>query len=775
MSKKNTPSRTSSARKTSSAKNKRVSKTKRALSHSDDSLNEVSILQRFFDDAELGICIANTDNRLVSWNRALQKMLGYTKRELYKLTTEDLTHPDDYAHEVEAYRKQIIDKKSNSYRIEKRLKRKNGKYFWASVTASVVRAANGSVKYGVGIIENISERKETEALLLESEERFRLVSEMISDYAYSYRVNKDQSITREWVTDAATRITGYSLRELLHTNTWLTAVHPDDAALSDKKLKEALNGNPVEYELRIITKEGNLRWVRDYAFPIWDAKQKRVVQLYGAVTDITVQKIAQEVLAKSEVKFRQLFEFAPIGISVVDDKGKFLEVNRALCKFLGYSREELLTMSVADVSHPDDMLKNIQAYRNLKEKTAIYIMLDKRYITKDGRHVVGELHLQSLETPASEKPLFIGQIIDITDYQKAKAELEARERRFRLLIQNASDITAIADAHGRLTYISPSVELLLGYSPELLIGKSIFNRIHPDDVEKAHSAFQTILNEVHSLRVECRYQHKSGAWKSFEANLTRQLDEPTIQGIVFNARDITERKQIEQQLLQAQKMEALGTLAGGVAHDFNNIMASILVATQLVKEKPDHVRTRERMEMIERAVKRGKGVVNHLLYFARDKKPEAKRVDCTVVVAQITEMLEHSFPKEIQIFNQMHEPVIVLGDADQLYQVFLNVAINARDAMPNGGTLTFSSEICLDEPTHLKMIAIHVTDTGTGISEEVLERMFEPFFTTKEVGKGTGLGLAIVHSIIKSHNGGIDVKSKVGEGTRFSFYLPAVE
>jgi PAS domain S-box-containing protein len=573
-------------------------------------IDELSFLRRFFDDAGLGICIVSLDNQLATWNRALQKMLGYTKQELYKLTTQDLTHPDDYALETEAYRKHILNQKSNSYRIEKRLKRKKGDYFWASVTASVVRDAEGGVKYGIGIIEDITERKETEARLLESEERFRLVSEMISDYAYSYRVHEDKRIEREWITDAATRITGYPLQELLYANTWLTVVHHHDIALSKKKLEEVLDGNPVEYELRILTKEGDVRWVRDYAFPIWDKKQKRVVQIYGAVADVTAQKTAQEVLARSEARFRQLFELAPIGVAVVDFTGKFLEVNPALCKFLGYSREELLTMSAADVSEPEDMLKNSLAYQDLMDGKATYTTLDKRYTTKEGRHVVGELHLQAIATPAGEKQRFIGQLIDITDYQKAKTELEKRERRFRLLIQNASDITAIADIQGRLTYVSPSAELLLGNSPESLIGKSIFNRIHPDDAEKARLAFETIVNEAYSIRVECRYQHKNGSWKFFEANLTRQLDEPTIQGVVFNVRDITERKQIEQQLLQAQKMEAIGTLAGGVAHDFNNIMASILVATQLVKEKPDHVRTRERMEMIERAVKRGKGVVD---------------------------------------------------------------------------------------------------------------------------------------------------------------------
>ncbi len=868
-------------------------------------LQQIGFLSHFFDDAKIGFCVESHENKLLAYNDALAKMLGYSRRELKTFTTQDLTHPDDYEREIEIYRTQIVDKKRNSYRIEKRIKRKDGSYFWASVTASLVRDKKGNVQYGVGIIEDITERKTTEARLSESEERFRIVSEMVSDYAYSYRVNEDSSVEREWTTDAATRITGYSPEELLHQNTWLKAVHPDDVALSTAKLQEVLSGKPVEYELRIITKSGELRWVRDYAFPIWDSKRKHVVQIYGAVADVTEQKRYEERLresqtfiqrildvsphfvsvqelktasvlfanracldfcgltaeelknkrleffietlhpddraqyanyleawreagdefifesearvknaqgeyrwlqirdtvfkrdsegnvelilrmgvdvterkeaetrvAQSEARFRQLFELAPIGVGIVEYGGKFLEANPALCKFFGYSREELLAMNVADVSHPDDMPSNLQAYHDLSQGERDYVVFNKRYKTKDGREVVGELHLRLFDKPEGKPPRFIGQLIDITDYQRAKRQLEESERRFRLLVQNSSDITAIVNAQGKITYISPSVESGLGFPPESLIGRDVFIGVHPDDMPKCRAALAALISEASELRLEYRRRNKQGEWRAFEVVLNRQLDEPTIRSIIVNARDITERKQIERQLLQSQKMEAIGTLAGGMAHDFNNIMASILVATQLVKQNPEHERTRERMEMIERAVKRGKGIVEQLLYFSREKSLEMKRVDCALVVEQVIEMIAHSFPKSIAIEHHLQARHMILGDVDQLYQVFLNIAINARDAMPNGGTLAFQSETCYDEVTNAQLIAIHITDTGTGISDEVMKRMFEPFFTTKEVGKGTGLGLAIVHGVMKAHKGRIEVKTKLGEGTTFSFFFP---
>jgi PAS domain S-box-containing protein len=733
---------------------------------------DVEALYRFFEHSNIGLCVVNRQNQIIEYNDALIKLLGYSGEELESLSNTDLTHPDDLEAEIALYRQKIEREQDNSYTIEKRIKRKDGTYIWAKVTASHIRDKKGHLQYGVGIIEDITERKETEARLLESEERFRIVSEMVSDYAYSYRVNEDGSLVREWITDAATRITGYSIQELLNRDTWLTAVHPSDVTLSKAKLNEVLNGKPVEYELRIITKDGNLRWVRDYAFPIKDSYNQRVVRIYGAVTDITEQKKSQEELSRSEARFRQLFELSPIGIGIVEYGGKFIEVNPALCKLFGYTRDELLQMSAADISDPDDMKANLRAYDVLLIDEIDYTILNKRYITKDGRKIVAELHLRALKTDSGNTPLFMGQLIDITDYQHTKEKLEESERRFRLLIQNSSDVTAVINQQGIITYISPSIEAALGYKPEELIGRDVFRGIHPNDMAKSREAHEKILNDVQRLQFECCRRHRDGSWRYFEVMMNRQLDEPTIRGIVLNIRDITERKQIQQQLLQSQKMEAIGALAGGMAHDFNNIMTSVLVAAQLLKAKPDPDKNINRIEKIERAVQRGKGIVEKLLFFARNKKSEMTLLDCSAVIEQVIDIIEHSFPKQIQIEKHLIKPLNILGDVDHLYQVFLNIAINARDAMTDGGTLSFQAEHFYDSSKKQSFAVVHITDTGTGIPDEVKERMFEPFFTTKEVGKGTGLGLAIVHGIMKEHRGAIQVESKVGKGTRFSLYFP---
>jgi|GEM_PF-4980448 len=763
------PSKQKSSQKTTRTK---TPKNKNASPRRAQFRLDVEALYRFFEHSNIGLCVVNRQNQIIEYNDALIKLLGYSGEELESLSNADLTHPDDLAAEIALYRQKIEREQSNAYTVEKRIKRKDGTYIWAKVTASHIRDKKGNLQYGVGIIEDITERKETEARLLESEERFRIVSEMVSDYAYSYRVNEDGSLVREWITDAATRITGYSIQELLNRDTWLTAVHPSDVTLSKAKLNEALNGKPVEYELRIITKDGNVRWVRDYAFPIKDSYNQRVVRIYGAVTDITEQKKSQEELSRSEARFRQLFELSPIGIGIVEYGGKFIEVNPALCKLFGYTRDELLQMSAADISDPDDMKANLRAYDVLLSDEIDYTILNKRYITKDGRKIVAELHLRALKTASGDTPLFMGQLIDITDYQHAKEKLEESERRFRLLIQNSSDVTAVINQDGIVTYISPTIEMALGYKPEELIGRDVFLGIHPKDMAICREAFEKVLNEEQRVQFECCRRHRDGSWRYFEVMMNRQLDEPTIRGIVLNIRDITERKQIQQQLLQSQKMEAIGALAGGMAHDFNNIMTSVLVAAQLLKAKPDPDKNINRIEKIERAVQRGKGIVEKLLFFARNKKSEMTLLDCSAVIEQVIDIIEHSFPKQIQIEKHLIKPLNILGDVDHLYQVFLNIAINARDAMTDGGTLSFQAEHFYDSSKKQSFAVVHITDTGTGIPDEVKERMFEPFFTTKEVGKGTGLGLAIVHGIMKEHRGAIQVESKVGKGTRFSLYFP---
>jgi PAS domain S-box-containing protein len=865
---------------------------------------DFSTLKKFFDDAGIGLAVVNSKNKLVSCNRALKMMLGYTKKELESLSAKDLTLPADYEKEKEIYKREILKDGRSAYRIEKRLRHKNGKFIWSSITASVVRNKKGEIIYGIGIVEDISERKIIEKDLLESEERFRVVTEMVSDYAYSYQVKKDGSLKREWITDAASRITGYSMDELMAQKNWTEIVIEEDVALSKEKLQETLDGNPVEYDVRIKTKRGDIRELRDHTYPVWDGKKRRVVHLYGAVTDVTeqnktarqlfesrafIQQIldaspnliyiqnvqsganyfsnkecerfyglsneeikkqgatffndrvhpddihhfqsflefwktanessvwendfrmknargeyrwlrsrdtifkrdsegkvelilgtaidvterrkAREKLRQSEERYRQLFELAPIGVGIKQYGGKYLDVNPALCEFLGYSKEELLTMTVADVSHPDDMSESIEAYDRLLEGKETHVKIHKRYKRKDGREAVGELHLRLLKPKIGEAPKFMGQVIDITEAHQANIKLEESERRFRLLIQNSSDITAIMNREGILTYISPSIQNVLGYAAEELINKSAFEHVHPDDLARARDVFEKAIDEVPQNRFECRFKHKEGEWKIIEVTVNRALDEPTIRGIILNVRDITERKQVERQLLQSQKMEAIGSLAGGMAHDFNNIMASILVAAQLVKESPNGDKIIERMQMIERAVKRGKGIVENLLFFAREKTPEMKPISCMSIISQIAEMIEHSFPRDIVIEVDCPEDSMIMGDVDQLYQALLNLAINARDAMPKGGALKLSSSIC-SLNAEGDVVRIQVADTGSGIPKEVQARMFEPFFTTKEVGKGTGLGLAIVHGVMKAHQGKIGLESIVGKGTTFSLYFP---
>jgi two-component system, cell cycle sensor histidine kinase and response regulator CckA len=363
----------------------------------------------------------------------------------------------------------------------------------------------------------------------------------------------------------------------------------------------------------------------------------------------------------------------------------------------------------------------------------------------------------------------------------------AQEELFSLIGENAADMIAVVTVSGERLYNSPSYQKLLGYTLEELEKTSAYEQIHPDDQPAVKLAAEEAKTSGNGRRVEYRIRHKSGEWRVMESTASAvRNSEGAVEKLIIVNRDITERKHLEQQLLLSQRLEAVGKLSGGVAHDFNNILGVIIGYSEALQQMmPADDPMREAVDEIEKAGRRAAALTQQLLAFSRKQVLEPKVLDLNSIVADVEKMLRRLIGEDLELEIV---PASALGrvkaDRGQIEQVILNLAVNARDAMPNGGKLkieTMNADLNESDARRLRYVIpghyvmLQVSDTGTGMSAEVQSHIFEPFFTTKEQGKGTGLGLATVYGVVKQSGGYIWLESEVGRGSRFQVYLPRIE
>lgn len=397
--------------------------------------------------------------------------------------------------------------------------------------------------------------------------------------------------------------------------------------------------------------------------------------------------------------------------------------------------------------------------------------------------------LQAFLVALATTGLIIGATI--TDHRKAKAiyqasqeRLRVSEERYRDLFENARDLIVTLDLDGRFTSVNNAVLEVSGYSREELLTKTIFDVASPNSLELMRSAFTDVASGQETRGSELELKCKDGRALWIEVRSRQLQEDGTITGIQSIGRDISWRKRLEEQLLHSQKMEAVGRLAGGVAHDFNNILGVILGYSDLVLDNLGvHDPSRRRIGEIRKAGARAAEVTRQLLAFSRKQILAPKILDLSSTVSETARMLLRLLGEDIELITKLSPAQIrVKADPAQLEQVIMNLAVNARDAMPSGGKLILeTSTAVLEETAHDQVRAVPgryamfaITDTGTGMDEATRARIFEPFFTTKGPGKGTGLGLATVYGFVKQSDGYIWVYSEPGHGTTFKVYLPEV-
>lgn len=369
----------------------------------------------------------------------------------------------------------------------------------------------------------------------------------------------------------------------------------------------------------------------------------------------------------------------------------------------------------------------------------------------------------------------------VVERKRAEAALRESEDRYRLITERATDIICLVDREGHMAYMSPSVQQALGYAPVTLIGASVFDYIHPQDISLVQERWQELLRYGQAY-VTYRSRHADGSWRWLDVQGSLFSEDHSSLAVIVG-RDITERRRLEEQLFQAQKLEAIGQLAGGVAHDFNNLLVVIAGSAELAlcDLSEDHA-VRADIQEILKASQRASNLVRQLLTFARRQMSEPQVVQLNELILDMDKMVRRLIREDIAL-QILPSPELwpVWADPGQIEQVVLNLVVNARDAMPQGGRLSLeTSNVVLEERSPLlngslkagAYVLIVVSDTGTGMTEEVRRHAFEPFFSTKAPGAGTGLGLASCYGIVKQHGGIITIDSELGQGTRIKLYLP---
>lgn len=462
----------------------------------------------------------------------------------------------------------------------------------------------------------------------------------------------------------------------------------------------------------------------------------------------------------------------------------FLDVNEAAVTAYGWSRDEFLGMTLLDIRPAEDRAGFKEAVTvPIRALDSVRRIGPRRHVTKGGRTL--EVKLRSVATVhrgRAARLVMIEEMVSESEVEAVEA-LARGERRFRAMIEKSAEGISLTDGDGRTVYVSPAVSTLLGMPPG---PGGCASEIHPDDREAVTESFLWLkAHPGESHVVEYRARHADGEWHSFEATGTNLLGDPDVRAIVGNFRDITERKRLTEQLLHAQKMEAIGRLAGGIAHDFNNVLAAISGYSQMAIADPAvHEPLRQDLREILGAAERGAGLTRQLLAFSRKQPPSPKALSLNGVVVEIEKMLRRTIGEDIEVVTEL-DPALgtVRADSGQIVQVLMNLAVNARDAMPNGGALRIEvrnvdidAAYVAERPgmspgPHARLI---VSDTGTGMDAATQSRIFEPFFTTKERGEGTGLGLSTVYGVVQQSGGHVSVLSEPGRGTIFTIDFPSV-
>ncbi len=626
----------------------------------------------------------------------------------------------------------------------------------------------------VGTHTDISERKKTEEALRESEERFRSLYE--NAVLGFYRTSPEGRILMANL--SLLRMLGYaSLDELNQRNLEREGFEPDYSRDAFKKRLEQ-EGQITGLEAAWKRHDGSVLFVNENCKVVKDGGGQ-VLYYEGSVEDITERKQAEEALRESEGRYRTIYDQASDGIVLMSGEGELPVMNEAFARMHGYTKAEMMRMQVKDLNTPET---NRQlADRLLRFTTGETQTFEVQHYHKDG-------HVFPLEI-SGRRVLFNGKYY-IQSICRNITERKQAEKALRLhgaALEAAANAIVITDRQGIIEWANPAFTKLSGWELTEALGKNPRELVKSDKHDAAF--YQQMRKTILAGKVwqgEIINRRKDGTLRTEDMTITPLCDaKGEISHFIAIKQDITEQKIMETQFLQGQRMEAIGALAGGIAHDLNNILSPITMLTGLLKDKLTDRDDLEILAMAHTSALRGANIIKQLLTYSRGQEGERAPVQPRHLIHEMIEMMRETFPRDIDIQQRLPGSLwTVLANPTQLHQVLLNLCVNARDAMPTGGRLTIEAvNVTLAEgdpqlPPGAKpgaYVVISVSDTGHGIPPEILHRIFDPFFTTKPLGKGTGLGLSTVFGIVKNHGGFVVVDSTTQVGSTFRFGLPATD
>jgi PAS domain S-box-containing protein len=735
---------------------------------------QADLFEAAFRHAPIGKALVGLDGRFLRINEAFCRVAGRTQAEMLARDFQSITHPDDLRADLDLLEK-LNSGAIQNYEVDKRYLRPGGDVVWVRLTVTAVRDAEGRPQYYVSQIQDLTEQRATEAALKESEARYRLIADNMSDLV----IRMDRRGRINWASPSA-RAYGYAPESLIGRRV-VELIHPEDLANLRADRQRAGRASPeagfeMDRQLRYRTASGQWVWLEGNPRIIHD-ESGRAVGAVNVLRNVTERRAQQELFAAA-------FKHAAIGKAVVDMDGRFLEVNRALCEMLGFTEAEMLTLRAPDLAHPEEAGRASGKFERLAAGEIEAYAIERRYRRADGGYIWVELTMSLVRHPDGSPKHHVVEVQDLTARRAAEVALREREAHYRLIIENTSDMIIMTGLDGRSTYVSPNVRFQ-GASVEDVEGKSFKDRVHPDDIEAVTRAFGRLLSEGGSTRVRWRARSADG-WVWYESNATLMKDPATDAptGFLDVIRNVQQQVEQEAEVAAARAQAEAAAAAksqflANMSHEIRTPLTAVLGFTNLLRELdlPDLA-----AGYVSRIAGAGNGllaIVNDILDFSKLEAGKFEIRPRPTDLGQVCEETLQLFSSQaaekgldLRFDEQAGLPRAVMLDGDRLRQMLINLIGNAVKFTEAGAV-----SLSVGPGRRPGTVAIAVADTGPGLDEEAQERLFQRFEQidggmTRRHG-GTGLGLAISRGIVEAMGGTIGVTSAPGQGATFHMELPA--